>query len=246
MSDPLLIFDYDGVIHNNLCVYEPAFRKTHEEMIRSGIIGPETVSSERLSGWFGMTAKDMWLDFHPELPEEVRDKAAYEIGMNLVGLVAAHKARWYDGAKEMLDSLKSMGFRMAILSNSRRVTGEVHWKEFGLGTWFRKWYDSESYGWEPKSEIIKAVLKDWSADDKSEKTKQGKRGGDPSPGECPNPGSCIVIGDRYADFEAAKAVGAPFIGCMYGFSRPGELDEAVHKASCPGDIVKIVRNLQTG
>ena len=237
---PLLIFDYDGVIHNNLCVYEPAFRKTHEEMIRTGIIGPETVSSEDLSGWFGMTAKDMWLDFHPELPEEVRDKAAYDIGMNLVRLVAEHQARWYDGAKEMLDSLKSMGFQMVILSNSRHVTGEVHWKEFGLGTWFRKWYDSESYGWEPKSEIIKAVLND-NCSHKIPDSERRSPGSGNSDG-CGRPG-CIMIGDRYADFDAAKAVNAPFIGCLYGFSRPGELDDAPYKASKPGDIAEIVKSI---
>lgn len=216
---PLLVFDYDGVIHNNLCVYEPAFRRVHEEMIQGGIIPPETVSTERLSGWFGMTAKDMWIDFHPELPESVRDEAAYNIGMNLISLVAEHKARWYDGAKEMLDALKSSGYEMVILSNSRKVTGEIHWKEFGLGKWFLKWYDSESSGWKPKTEIIKDVLAD-------------------------HPGKCIVIGDRYADLEAAKAAGAPFVGCTYGFAREGELDEADLKAASPMDIPEMIGKLK--
>ena len=215
---PLLVFDYDGVIHNNLCVYEPAFRKVHEELIRDGVIAPETVSSARLSGWFGMTARDMWLDFHPELPLEVRDEAAARIGVYLVENVRNHKARWYDGAAEALDALKEKGFQMVILSNSRAVTGEAHFAEFGLAKWFLKWYDSESCGWLPKAEIIKQVRKD-------------------------HPGDLIMIGDRYADLEAAKAVNAPFIGCAYGFASPGELDGADYLAETVTDIPGIVDSI---
>ena len=220
---PLLVFDYDGVIHNNLCVYEPAFRKVHEEMIRDGIIAPETVSSERLSGWFGMTARDMWEDFHPELPLEVRDEAAARIGVYLVENVRNHKARWYDGAAEALDALKEKGFQMVILSNSRAVTGEAHFAEFGLAKWFLKWYDSESAGWLAKAEIIKGIRKE-------------------------HPEGLIMIGDRAADFDAAKAVNAPFIGCAYGFAGPGELDDAPYLASAVSELPGIIERIifQTG
>ncbi len=215
-----LVFDYDGTIHNNLVIYEKAFRKCHESLIKDGIIPPEEVTLERLTGWFGMNAKEMWLDFHPELPEDVRDKAARTVTRNLVAEVEQHHAVWYDGAKEMLDSLKESGFRMVILSNCRRIAADSQWKEFDLGKWFLKWYDAESNGWRTKGEIIKDIQKEY-------------------------PGNFIVIGDRDSDFEGAKAIGAPFIACMYGYARPGELDEAVHKAYDVSEIPKLVTEINS-
>lgn len=63
---------------------------------------------------------------------------------------------------------------------------------------FECFYDCESFDFAPKTQIIKEIL--------------------PS-----NRGSIVVIGDRIKDLECAQAVGASFVGCLYGYGREGEL-----------------------
>ena len=53
-------------------------------------------------------------------------------------------------------------------------------------------------------------------------------------------GPAIMIGDRSSDFDCAKAVSIPFVGCLYGFAAQGELDGADAFANSPMDIVDIV------
>ena len=73
---PLLIFDYDGTIHNTMGIYEPAFRKTQAMLEEEGLLSHEDVSYDRISGWLGMNSVDMWNDFAPDLSEDVKKRAS--------------------------------------------------------------------------------------------------------------------------------------------------------------------------
>ncbi len=106
------------------------------------------------ASWLGMNTRDMWNSFLPGLPMELKQKAALLVGEAMAEQVRAHRAAWYPGVRDVLDTLKSRSFHMSILSNCQRSYGLIHWEEFGMDRWFDAFYDCETYGHAPKSGII--------------------------------------------------------------------------------------------
>lgn len=208
---PLLIFDYDGTIHNTMGIYEPAFRKTQAMLEEEGFLSHEDVSYDRISGWLGMNSVDMWNDFAPGLPEYMKKRASENV-MNLMSEdILAGKASWYEGASALLDMLKAEGYTMVVLSNCRISYRDAHWKTFEMEKWFDRFYDCESFGFKPKTEIVRTILEEY-------------------------PGEYIVIGDRKSDMECAAACGGRFVACIYGYGRDGELDGSDEYAYSVSDL----------
>lgn len=203
MKKTLLVFDYDGTIHNTMNIYEPAFKQAQKFLVEKNLIEAEEVPASRIAGWLGLNSKEMWDDYKPELPTEYKELGSKIVGDSMVEAVASHKAVWYEGAAKALDILKQQGYKMVILSNCKTSYRDIHWREFDMGRWFDKFYACQAYDFAPKIDIIKIVLEEYNEAEK-----------------------VIVIGDRDKDMECAKAVNASFIACMYGFARPGELSGA--------------------
>lgn len=214
-----LIFDYDGTIHDTLRIYEPAFRQAYDWLVREGYTKRQEIASETIAGWLGMNSKEMWNAFLPELPQEIKDQASAMVGSGMTGRIADGQAVWYSGAEKMLDALKENGHTMIILSNCKVAYRETNWKEFDMQRWFARFYDCESYGFAPKTEIAKHIQKEF-------------------------PGPYIVIGDRKGDLECARACGGLFIGCDYGFGQCGELDEADYIADSVEKIIVLIRDIE--
>ena len=157
---PLLIFDYDGTIHNTMGIYEPAFRKTQAMLEEEGFLSHEDVSYDRISGWLGMNSVDMWNDFAPDLSEDVKKRASESV-MNMMSFdILEGKASWYEGASGQLDILKAEGYMLVILSNCRISYRDAHWKTFEMDKWFDRFYDCESFGFKPKTEIVRTILEE--------------------------------------------------------------------------------------
>lgn len=212
---PTLIFDYDGTIHDTMRIYEPAFRRTFDWLTEEGYTDYQDIPSERIAGWLGLNSRVMWNTFLPELPQEIKEEASCRVGEGMIRRIENHEAKWYAGAEEILDTLKGRGYRMLLLSNCKIAYREANRKEFGTERWFERFYDCESYGFAPKTEIIKSVARDY-------------------------PGPYVVIGDRRSDMELAEACKSPFIGCRYGFGEKGELDDADRIADSVTDIMKLL------
>lgn len=201
MMKPTLIFDYDGTIHNTIVIYESAFRQCHEWLVKEGYAPAQEIPTERIAGWLGMNSKEMWESFLPELPLKIKDMASERVGKAMVEQIRSHRAVWYPGAVEMLEELKREAYQMVIVSNCKIAYHNANWEEFSMGRWFEEFYDCESFGFAPKTEIIKEVQKKFHA-------------------------PFLVIGDRYGDLECARSCNSKFIGCRYGFGKAGELDDA--------------------
>ncbi|MDD5823164.1 MAG: HAD hydrolase-like protein [Firmicutes bacterium] len=198
---PILIFDYDGTIHNTLGIYEPAFLAAKSWLESRALLEPQDVSTSRIAGWLGVNSIDMWNDFAPELDEENKQLASKMVGVHMAQSVEAGKACWYEGAAEVLSELRNEGYTMLVLSNCKQRYREVHMKHFDMGCYFDEFYDCERYGFIPKTEIIAEIQKEY-------------------------PGEYVMIGDRASDMAAGLLPGGKFIGCLYGFGSDGELDKA--------------------
>lgn len=195
---PTLVFDYDGTIHNTMSIYEPAFRRCYAWLIQQGCAPKQDIPAARIAGWLGMNSREMWNSFMPNLPEEIKEEASRRVGNAMVELILAHRAKWYPGAEAVLDELKAEGFPMVILSNCKIAYREANWKEFHMERWFRAFYDCESFGFAPKTEIIKVIRKNYAE-------------------------PFVIIGDRSSDMECARSCHSIFIGCAYGYGKEKEL-----------------------
>ena len=274
---PILIFDYDGTLHETMYIYKPAIEKVVRYLREDCGYELDMPSDRKISSWLGMNVQEMWQDFMPQLPMDERMKAGKMVGDFMQENLQAHMARWYDGVKEMLTRLKKAGYTMAILSNCGVSYAENQWKQFGMEEWFAAYFECESYQNIPKGEIMKQIAADFpkalskapvkrkAADSeaagkrsfadhgmirKSEKTDMQEscdmymkedvlvtKSGSSSKQKKPH---FIVVGDRYSDYSAAEAIGAPFIGCDYGYGMPGELDHSTVRVKHPLEIVDAV------
>ena len=213
----LLIFDYDGTLHDTKHLYGCALRRVCETLAAKGYDVPKALDDDSVSKYLGVNAPDMWNDFMPELPEEVKRSSSRAVGREMIESVLHGDARLFDGAAEALDRLKSDGHTLVILSNCRTGYMDAHRERFGLDRWFSDYFCAEAYGFIPKQDIFPDIIK-----------RRGK--------------AHIMIGDRDSDFLVGTAHGIPVIGCGYGFgteqerkvcdiviSSPRELPDAVSR-----------------
>lgn len=196
-----VIFDYDGTIHNTIGIYEPAFREAYDWLVEQKAVEPREIKTRQIASWLGLNSKEMWNSFLPDLEQKYKNQASKIVGEAMVRQVSEHRAVWYPGAEEMLGILKKRGYHLVILSNCKISYREAHWKEFQMERWFDRFYDCESYGFVPKTEIVQKIIRSY-------------------------PGPYVVVGDRKHDLECAKACESPFIGCLYGYGTDGELEGA--------------------
>ncbi len=209
-----IIFDYDGTIHQTLGIYEPAFRETYQWLTEQKVAEEQKIASSRIAGWLGLNSKEMWDTFMPELDQKYKDQASKMVGERMIEQVRKHKAVWYPGAEKMLTTLKNQGYDLVVLSNCKTAYRKAHWEEFGMKRWFERFYDCESYGFRPKTEIVQDIIREY-------------------------PGPYLVIGDRKQDLECARSCGSLFAGCLYGYGGQGELDGADYLAEHIGDIPEL-------
>lgn len=217
MEKPVLIFDHDGTLHDSMYIFGPAVHAGERWAEEQGYdIKP--VDDEVIKSCLGLNKPDMWGTFGYGLDPDVLEEMIGHVYEEMDRILKAGEARWFNGTQEMLDVLKAQGFHMAILSNCEIKLADFYWNYFKMEKWIDKFYDCESYGFAPKTEIIKQILKDFN-------------------------GKGIMIGDRDSDLECARAGGVPFIGCAYGFGKPGELDGADAVAYSVRDIPEKVNEL---
>jgi len=196
-----LIFDYDGTLNNCLKTYRPAFKKAYAWLVENGYAKPHDYSDSEISYWLGFNGNDMWAAFQPDLPIDIRNYCRNIISMETDSQIRSGNAELYNGANEVLDTLKQKGFRLIFLSNCRKSYLKAHNDSFHLDKWFDYMYCAEEFGFIPKHKIFGCI-----------KPKHD--------------GNFIVIGDRFHDMQLADKNNLLSIGCAYGYGSPEELKSA--------------------
>ena len=212
----ILLFDFDGTIHNTKHLYGCAFRTAYEMLVKEGFASARHYTDDDVSKYLGVNAPDMWNSFMPELPDEIKHRASMLIGKEMIDGVLNGRTILYDGIPELLGELKSRGCRLMILSNCRRSYMDAHRRASALDRFFEDYFCAEEYGFIPKHEIFLHIKKKYP--------------------DC----NFIMTGDRASDIEVGKRNSLPTIGCLYGFASPGEIDNADMLAETPADILRCV------
>lgn len=215
----ILLFDFDGTLHNTKRLYGEAFRKAYAWLTENGYAPDRHYSDEDVSCYLGVSAPDMWHSFMPDLPPEIMQKASSMIGREMIDGVLAGKAVFYDGITQALDALKAAGFRMMILSNCRHSYMEAHRRMLKLDRWFEDYFCAEDYDFIPKEDVFLRISHRY-------------------PGE-----SFIMIGDRASDLQVGIVHRLPFVGCLYGFGSPDELHSASLLVRSPSELPSAIASL---
>lgn len=233
----ILIIDFDGTIHDSMCIYAPAVRFCHQKLLKEGVLADREITDEQIRRYLGLTAAQMWKQFAPELSGEQHQRGSQIIYEEMYRLTQAGCARLYDGALAVLRELKTAGHRLIFLSNCQEGYMKQHTRTFGLDQYFDEMYCSGQFDWAEKPQIVRQLIPAW---------KEILQSG-PSDGHFQRPG-IIVIGDRYKDMEIVQAADSGqaqirTVFCAYGFGEPQEGQYADEVALKVRDIPGCVRNL---
>lgn len=237
----LLIFDYDGTLHETMLLYRSAVIDTLKWMADRCPVDPESIPETKFSEWIGMSPPDMWDDLIPGMENELKEQAIKRVG-DQMNTLAATDARWYEGVEGMLSELKTDGWRMVILSNCTESYAHAHWKQFQMERWFDAFLACETYDYLAKEWII------WKLLDEPELILNvaAEKGADidelTEELETYKGGRVIVIGDKKKDKNGADFNQLEFIGCSYGYGSEEELEDAPYLAETPEEIAKWILN----
>ncbi len=196
-----LIFDYDGTLHQSMLTYAPAFRATCKMLADMGYMPEKEYTDEEISYWLGFNSTDMWNNFLPDVPADVKENARIFLGQEMGQRIENGEGALYPHAEEVLAELKSQGHTLIFLSNCRVKYMERHSRVFGLQRYFDYFYCCEEYDFIPKYQIFRLF-------------------------SLQHKGEFIVIGDRFHDIETAEKNGLKSIGCGYGYGSREELSAA--------------------
>lgn len=215
-----LVFDYDGTIQETLQIYEPAVLEVFSWLQSEGVY-VEKPTTETISSWLGLRGETMWNLFAPNAPDNIKNEGSLRIGNAMRKAVINGIDPWFDGSREMLDTLKSRGYKMIVLSNCNLAYAQFNEMAFNMKSWFSEYIDCETHGGKSKATILSERIAKESVNEKVS-------------------GKYIVIGDRASDREAAQKNEIPFIACRYGYARKGELDGADAYADSVREIPDLV------
>lgn len=136
--------------------------------------------------------------------------------------VGMFENRVYSGVPEMLESLKSAGFILAVASLKPLVFVEKILEKFEIKNYFSAVAGSDLEGTKhTKKQIIDDALVAL-----------------PPVSPC----NIIMVGDRYQDVEGAKEAGILSLGVRYGYAMPNELETAGADfiADTPEEVTEII------
>ncbi len=209
-----IIFDYDGTLHNSLKIYTIAFREAYKYLVETEQATVVEWKDEEISIWVGLSAKDMWESFMPNLPEVEKQKCSQIIGATMVKLINEGEAELYQGVIEVLEYLKNKGLNLIFLSNCKVEYMNKHIQKFNLDKYFNDFYCTEQFMFIPKYEIFKEIKKE-------------------------HKGDFVIIGDRYLDIEIGLIHNEKTIGCSYGYGSSTELEKADFRINNITDLLDL-------
>lgn len=210
-----IIFDFDGTLHDTIKIYELALKNAYYYLKENNLIKESDFKNIDFKKYLGLTAKEMWDDFMPNLQKEHKDLCSNLVGQSMIKYIKDGKAELYSGVIEVLEILTEKGYKLIFLSNCKKAYMAESVRCFNLNKYFIDFYCSEEYDYIPKYEIFKFI-------------KEKHRG------------KYIIVGDRLGDIQIAKKNNLFSIGCIYGYGSKNELLEANVTIENIKDILKVI------
>lgn len=141
----ILVFDFDGTIHQTHIIYERAMAKSLED---------EKISAENidLRSLIGESPEEAWKIIG--LTDDEKIKALVQKTGDLMEAFMEKEGRLYDNAADTLTYLKKK-YPMILLSNCRASYMKKARKVYGLDKYFDKFLVGEDFAYQEKYKILK-------------------------------------------------------------------------------------------
>mgnify|MGYP003205470650 CR=1 FL=1 len=196
-----LLFDLDGTLT------DPKIGITTCVQYALHSFGIEEPDLDKLEPFIGPPLRDSFMEFYGFTAKQAEEAVAkYRERFQDTGLF---ENEVYDGIPEMLKTLQSKGYFLAVASSKPQVYVERILEHFDLKKYFSVVVGSELDGRrETKDQVVQETLRQLF-------------------GENPvDPAQVYMIGDRKFDVEGARALGVESVGVTYGYGSKEELKEA--------------------
>ncbi|MHA2174368.1 MAG: HAD family hydrolase [Candidatus Kariarchaeaceae archaeon] len=188
-----LIFDFDGTIFDGTSLSLPIFRDCFTDLLEQYQHKMNLPSDQEILSQFGKQQNDIYLDLlqnaTPEMvntfAECVEDSEVINL-RNGIGIL-------YEGALDVLQSLKDKGYKLALCTNARKDYLEAITERFNLNNYFSTLYAAGLFEGKDKIWMVQQILKELNTE------------------------KFAYVGDRIHDIEAARVNHGISIGCAYGF-----------------------------
>ena len=195
MEDKTILFDLDGTVTDS---GEGIINCAAMTLERLGLPVPDR---QALRIFVGPPLHETFVKFG--VPEEMADRAV-EIYRSRYHTKGKYENSPYPGIRELLEALKSRGYRLLIAtSKPEKLSCEIL-EHFDLAKYFDRicgaTMDRSRIS---KSDVIAYLLQ-----------------------ECPNRGRTVMVGDTAFDVTGAAAHGIPTVGVSWGYGEEGDMLEA--------------------
>jgi len=209
-------FDMDGTLLNSGVFGVLAITRAFEKLIAAGRLPglacppqPEAIRAQ-----IGKPPAVFYKDLLPPALQERSHELHKQTTANELAALADGSGGLFEGTLEVLETLRSSGLRLMLVSNCSQEYLDGVVSTFRLGRWFEY---AHCVGDHPppgrtKSSLVAAGLKQLGV----------KRG--------------VMVGDRIHDGEAAEANSLWFVGCTYGYGKP---EEFAHASALIDDIRRL-------
>lgn len=209
------IFDLDGTLTDTLESLTYSVNETLKELALPAI------TSEQCRRFVGDGARALIERTMNAVGANERTEEAVEVYRRVFALNCTYHVKPYEGILPMLDSLRNLGVRTAVLSNKPHLqTVDVVEQILGGDRFDRIAGQREQIARKPDPAGVYQIMEDL------EILKE----------------DCLYIGDSDVDMETAKRAGIVSVGVTWGF-RPGEVLRkagACHIIDRPEELWKIV------
>ena len=145
----IIIFDFDGTIHQTELAYKYALEESLRELNLD-------INDFDYKSFIGMGPKDVWDKILND--NSNKDELIRKNGDRIIENMKSH-GRLYDGVYETLAYLKDK-YDLYILSKCRNVYMDEARKFYGLDKYFSKYLISESYDFIDKYKILAKEIKE--------------------------------------------------------------------------------------
>jgi len=222
-SEVVLVFDTDGTLLDG--------RQAVVAAVAEGLINTYShfnlqISNPdlaRISDAIGLPATEFFsAAFDPDtVPASLQTQFAGEFEIHStraeVAAIECGKTNLYEGTEETLATLVKRGYPMALFSNANARYFETVVRVHRLDRFFEKTISLEKAIHtrlaHTKAEIVQHLAQGYPA--------------------------AVVIGDRIHDIDAGKSAGASTVGCLFGFGKVSEFDQARWTINCPQEILEL-------
>ena len=189
----VIIFDFDGTLFDGTTLSLPIFRDCLTEFINEYLPEMKLPSDQKILAQFGKQQTDIYDALLKNATPEMVESFANCIEKSEVTNLLKRRGKLYDGALDVLQSLKDKGFRLALCTNARKDYLEAITERFNFNHYFSTLYAAGLFIQKDKSWMVQEILKEL------------------------NSKKFVYVGDRIHDIEAAKTNQGISIGCAYGF-----------------------------